>query len=61
MSGMDISVRVGLLDIGMDWDENTFILEKLDLGALAGIMGGLLGLTSKDSMARIRAGQRYSR
>ena len=42
-------VRVGLqfewvLDwIGLYWDENMVILEKLDFGELSGIMGGLEG------------------
>ena len=44
--------------IMMDCSENMVLLEKLDFGALNGIMGGLLGLPSEERMDRTRSGQR---
>ena len=44
--------------IMMDCSENMVLWEKLDFGALNGIMGGLLGLPSEERMDRTRSGQR---
>ena len=52
------SVRAGLVNLGMDWAENMVLLRKLDFGAMAGIMGGLLGLPSEERVGRARVRQR---